>query len=235
MTITLDSVTVVFAHAAWFDATSFAPLIDAVEQRGGRAVAAQLPLTSFSDDVRTLRRLLARQSGPVVLVGHSYGGAVISAAATDNAQVKGLVYVAAIVPDEHETVGEIFMRAPPHPLAPKLAPDGDGLLWLKPEDVRNALAQDMTAGEAARIAATQKPISVTCLGEQLPRVAWHSKPSWFLIAEDDRMVAPETQRFLAERMKSTIKSVKSDHVPLASHRDEVIELISAAAREARAA
>ena len=224
----LEGITVICAHAAWFDASSFHPVVAAVRARGGTAVAVQLPLTSFSEDVAALRRVLERQSARVVLVGHSYGGAVTTAAGTDP-RVVGLVYVAAIVPDKGETVGDVFTRAAPHPKAPKLAPDAHGLLWVTADDFRNAVAQDATADEAAMLAATQKPIAAACLGEKMQEPAWRQKPSFFLIAENDRMVAPDTQRFLAKRMQSFVASIPSDHVPMARHSDAIVELVARAA------
>jgi pimeloyl-ACP methyl ester carboxylesterase len=152
---------------------------------------------------------------------------VATAASTGNPQVTGLVYVAAIVPDEKETVGEVFTRAAPHPKAPRLAPDGDGLLWITERDAREAVAH-RSPQEATRIAAAQKPIAAACLGEPMGRPGWREKPSWFLIAEEDRMVAPETQRFQAERMRSTVTSVKADHLPLASHAEAIVAMIAAA-------
>jgi pimeloyl-ACP methyl ester carboxylesterase len=143
--------------------------------------------------------------------------------------VKALVYVAAIVPDEGETVGEIFGRVAPHPKAPKLQPDSDGLLWVTADDFRNAIAPDASTEETTLMAAIQKPIALECLGERMTQPAWKRKPSWFLIAENDRMVAPETQRYTAKRMKSRIVSLPIDHSPMASHPDAVIGLISDAA------
>ena len=215
-------------HAAWADGSSWNKVTEELQRKGLSVVAAQIPLTSFSDDVTSLRKVLLRQEGPLVLVGHSYGGAVISAAATGNPQVKALVYIAAVVPDEGETVGDVFHRVAPHPSAPKLQPDADGFLWLNVDAFRAAVAPDASLSETALMVATQKPISVTCLGEPMGKPAWKEKPSWFLIAEKDRMVSPETQRFTAERMMSKIVSLPVDHHPLTSRPDAVAELITKA-------
>jgi len=221
--------TTVLVHAAWADGSSWNKVTEELQRKGVNVVAAQIPLTSFTEDVASLRKVLLRQDGPLVLAGHSYGGAVITAAAAGNPKVKALVYIAAVVPDEGETVSDVFHRAAPHPSAPKLQPDADGSLWLNVEAFRAAVAPDASLSETALMAATQKPISLTCLGEPMGKPAWKEKPSWFLIAEKDRMVSPETQRFTAGRMKSKIISLPVDHTPLASKPDAVAELIIAAA------
>jgi len=221
--------TVVLVHAAWADGSSWNKVTDKLQRKSLNVVAAQIPLTSFSDDVEVLRKVLLRQEGHVILVGHSYGGAVISAAAAGNPKVKALVYIAAVVPDEGETVGDVFHRVPPHPSAPKLQPEADGFLWLNVDAFRAGVAPDASRAETDLMAATQKPIALKCLGEPMTEPAWKEKPSWFLIAEKDRMVSPETQRFTASRMKSRVVSLPVDHTPLASNPDAVVDLITAAA------
>ena len=222
-------VSVVLVHAAWADGSSWNKVTEELQRHGFQVVAAQIPLSSFSDDVAVLRKVLVRQEGPVVLAGHSYGGAVITAAAASNPNVKALVYIAAIVPDEGETVGDVFHRVPPHPSAPKLQPDVDGFLWLNVDAFRTAVAPDASSSETALMAATQKPIALQCLSEPMTEPAWKEKPAWFLIAENDRVVSPETQRFTAERMKSKFVSLPVDHTPLASKPAAVAELICEAA------
>ena len=142
--------TAVLVHAAWADGSSWNKVTIELQRRGFDVVAAQIPLTSFTDDVAAVRRVLRRQNGPVILVGHSYGGAVITAAGAGESNVKALVYVAAVVPDEGETVGEIFGRVPPHGKAPRLQPDSDGLLWLTVDDFRKAMAATRTASRDGR-------------------------------------------------------------------------------------
>lgn len=225
----LNNVTAVLVHAAWADGSSWNKVTSELQRKGFKVVAAQIPMTSLSDDVTALRRVLRSQDGPVVLAGHSYGGAVITAAAAGDPKVKALVYVAAIAPDEGETVGEIFSRAAPHPKAPKLQPDEDGMVWVTVDAFRNAIAPDASFEETALMAATQKPIALKCLSEPMTKPAWKEKPSWFLIAENDRMVSPDTQRYTAERMNSTIVSLPLDHAPLASEPSAVVGLITEAA------
>ncbi len=226
---TQKNATIVLVHAAWADGSSWNKVTSELRRRGFDVVAAQIPLTSLSDDVTTLRRVLRRQNNPVILAGHSYGGAVITAAGSDNPNVTALVYVAAVVPDEGETVGDVFHRAAPHPRAPQLQPDEDGFLWLQIDAFRNAVAQDASDEETALMAANQKPISLRCLGEPMTKAAWKEKPSWFLIAEKDRMVSPDTQRFTADRMKSKSVSLPVDHFPLLSRPTAVVDLINEAA------
>ena len=224
------SATAVLVHAAWADASSWNKIILHLQKKGMHVVAVQIPLTSLSDDSAAVRRTLKRLNGPIVLVGHSYAGAVISAAATHDSNVKALVYVAAIAPDEGETVGTMFHRAAPHPSAPQLSPDAEGLLWLPPNAVASAVAPDASPDETVVMQATQKPIAIRCLGEALTHPAWKDKPSWFIIAEKDRMISPDTQRYMAERMGAHIHSLPVDHTPLASAPQEVVDVIAEAAR-----
>jgi pimeloyl-ACP methyl ester carboxylesterase len=229
---TQNGVTAVLVHGAWFDGSGWNKVAAELQRKGFNVAAAQIPLTSLGDDITAVRRVLARQEGPVVLVGHSYGGAAITAAGTGNPNVKALVYVAAIVPDEGENVGQVFQRVPPHPDAPALQPDAHGFLWVKADAFRNAIAPEATREETDLLAAAQKPISINCLGEVMTKPAWREKPSWFLIAEKDRMVSPDTQRFLAERMKSKVVSLACDHAPLVSRPGAVAKLIEDAAAAA---
>jgi pimeloyl-ACP methyl ester carboxylesterase len=220
--------TVVLVHAAWADASSWNKVIPPLQRNPMPVVAVQIPLTSLSDDVATVRRTLKKVSGPVVLVGHSYGGAVITAAASGNPNVKALVYIAAMAPDEGETVGELLHRAAPHASAPGLVPDEDGFLWMSAKGFADAVAHESSADDALLMAATQKPIAIKCVQEQMTKPAWKEKPSWFLLAERDRMIAPETQRFMAHRTGGHILAMEVDHTPLASAPDRVVAIITEA-------
>jgi pimeloyl-ACP methyl ester carboxylesterase len=219
---------VVLVHAAWADASSWNKVIPSLQRKGIQVVAVQIPLTSLSDDAATVRRILKRLSGPVVLVGHSYGGAVITAAGSGNLNLKALVYIAAMAPDEGETVGQLLHHSAPHASAPALVPDEDGLLWMSVKDFADAVAHDSSAEDAELMAATQKPIAIKCVEEPMTRPAWKEKPSWYLVAERDRMIAPETQRFMAHRAGSHIVAMELDHTPLASAPDRVVAIITAA-------
>jgi pimeloyl-ACP methyl ester carboxylesterase len=167
----------------------------------------------------------------LILVGHAYAGAVI--ATTHEDRVQSLVYVAALAPDAGETVAEVFYRDEPHPLAPKLAPDAHGLIWMPEEGFRNAFAHKASADQAALSAAVQRPIAVQCIQEAAPSPAWKTKPSWFLIAEEDRMINPKTQHFMAERMGANVRAHAVDHAPLITAPELVVEVVLEAVQAAR--
>jgi pimeloyl-ACP methyl ester carboxylesterase len=224
-----NNISVVLAHGAWADGSSWVKVIGRLSALGVKSVAAPLPLTSLPDDVAALDRTLERVGGPVVLVGHAYAGAVI--AATRSEKVQSLVYIAALAPDEGETVADIFYRAEPHPKAPKLAPDDNGLIWLPEDAFAAAFAQNATAEEQSLLAAIQRPIALPCISVKVGRPLWRDRPSWFLLAEADHMIVPGTQRFMAERMKAEVRSYPVDHTPSVTAPDAVVEVILAALRK----
>lgn len=217
------TVSVIAVHGAWADGSSWKDVILGVEREGLRIVAAPLPLTSLADDTAAVKRALARVKGPVILAGHAYAGAVI--ASINDERVKALVYVAALAPDEGETVAQVFYRDEPHPKAPKLAPDADGFIWMPEEGFGNAFSHHATPEQIALSAAVQRPIAVRCIQEPAATPAWKSKPSWFLIAEEDRMINPKTQKFMAKRMGATTRSIPVDHTPLLTAPREVVNII----------
>ena len=220
--------TVVVVHGAWADGSSWQAVIRSLEERGLNVIAAPIPLTSLSDDAAALKRTIARTEGPVIVAGHAYAGAVIATAHDE--RVKALVYIAALAPDEGETVAQVFYRDETHPKAPQLAPDADGLIWMPEEGFANAFAQNASAEQLALSRAVQRPISVKSIQEPAPAPAWKSKPAWYLIAEEDRMINPKTQRFMAERMKATVRSFQVDHTPLLTAPDRVVDVILEAAK-----
>lgn len=225
-----ENLTAVLVHAAWADGSSWNKVAVSLQNLGLRVNSAQIPLSSLTDDVAALKRLLRQVDGPVVLVGHSYAGAVITAAGADNPQVKALVYIAAIAPDEGETVGELFHRAEPNPnTRPQLATDADGFLWVPAGGFATALAPDASQQETALMQINQHPIALKCLGEPMTTPAWKQKPSWFFVAEKDRMISPEVQHFMAERTKARVHSRNTDHTPLASASEAVVQMITEAA------
>ncbi len=225
-----NDLTVVLVHGAWADGSSWAKVIGPLAADGIKVVAAPLPLTSFRDDVAALDRTLERVTGPVVLVGHAYAGAVI--AATRSEKVQALVYVAALAPDEGETVADVFYRIEPHPQAPKLAPDGHGLIWLPEAAFATAFAQHATTEELAVLTAVQRPISPACITVPVGRPLWKDRPTWFLVAEEDRMIVGENQRFMAERMNARTRSHPVDHMPLVTAPSVVVNIIREAIDQA---
>ena len=158
-------------------------------------------------------------------MGRSYGGAVITAAASGNPNVKALVYIAAMAPDEGETVGELLHRAASHASAPALVPDEEAFLWMSAKGFADAVAHESSADDALLMAATQKPIAIRCVQEQMTKPAWKERPSWFLVAERDRMIAPATQRFMARRTGGHILATEVDHTPLNSASERVVAII----------
>ena len=219
--------TVVFVPGAWADGSSWGTVLNGVANAGLGVICAPIPLTTLSDDIAAVRRVIARIDGPVVLVAHAYGGSVI--AGVDDEKVKGLVYIAALAPDEGEATVEVFTREAPHPDAPKMAPDENGYVWMPHEAILKAFSPNATADEQLRIEAIQRPINVACIIEKAPAPAWKKKPSWFLIAEEDRMILKTTQRFMAERMKAIIRTAHADHLPSLTMPKPVIDIVLEAA------
>src|SRR6516162_2989202 len=214
---------VVLVHGAWADGSSWNDIIGPLLCKGLNALAAPIPLTSLSDDIAALDRALERTNGPVVLAAHAYAGAVI--AASTSRRIQSLVFIAALTPDEGETVAQVFYREKPHPQAPQLAPDAHGFIWMPRTGFGTAFCQHAPPERAALFAATQRPIAVACIQEKAPRPAWRVKPSWYLIAEEDRMINPLTQHFMAQRMRARIRPEKIDHMPLVTAPETVIEMI----------
>src|SRR5262245_44513815 len=204
-------VSVVLAHGAWADGSSWARVITALKAEAVKVLAAPLPLTSLAEDVVALNHSLDRTEGSIVLAGHAYAGAVVASARPE--RVKALVYVTALAPDEGEKVADVFYRLKPHPQAPKLAPDSNGLIWLPEAAFAAAFAPNASAEDRAVLAAVQRPISLGCITVPVGRPLWRDIPSWFLVAENDRMIVPETQRYMAERMNAKVKMHAVDHIP----------------------
>ena len=218
-----NGASVVLVHGAWADGSSWAKVIMALAASGVKAVAAPLPLTSFQDDVAALDRTLERVEGPIVLAAHAYAGGVIGA--TRSEQVKALVYVAALAPDEGETVADVFTRGKPDPQAPKLAPDAHGWIYMPEAAFPIAFAQNASKEELAVLAAVQRPISPACITVKVERPLWKDRPVWFLVAEQDRMITADNHRFMAERMKARVHSHPVDHTPLVTAPSTVVDII----------
>jgi pimeloyl-ACP methyl ester carboxylesterase len=224
----VQDVSVVLAHGGWADGSSWARVITGLAADGVKASAAPLPMTSLADDVAALNRSIERMPGPVVLAAHAYAGAVIALARPE--RVKALVYVSALAPDEGEKVADVFYHAPPHPLAPKLTPDSNNWIWLPEDAFAKAFAPNASAGDQAVLAAVQRPLSLACITVPAGRPLWKDVPSWFLLAEQDRMIVADTARFMAERMKAKIKAHAVDHTPSVTAPAVVVDVIRDAIR-----
>jgi len=183
----------------------------------------------LEDDIFALTRALERTNGPVVLAGHAYGGAVVGAIRDD--RVKSLVYVAALAPDEAETVAQVFYRDEPHAEAPKLSPDKHGFIWMPNSGFGRAVAHKASGDQIRILTAVQRPISFQCIQQPAPVPVWKTKPSWYLLSEEDRMINPKTQEFMAHRMGAKVRSSRVDHSPMYTAPDLVVDVILEAARE----
>jgi pimeloyl-ACP methyl ester carboxylesterase len=229
MSLFIPNATIVLVHGAWADGSCWQRVILPLRKEGLQVTCAPIPLTSLTEDIAALQRVLERTNGPVLLAGHAYGGAVIAGPA--DSRVKSLVYVAALAPAEGETVADVFYRAKPHTEAPKLAPDMHGLIWMSGGGFAHAVAHTASLDETTSLEAVQRPIAVKCIQEQAPVPAWKTKPSWFLLAKQDRMIAPDTQRYMAERMGAKIRKHDVDHSPMFTAPDVTVDVILEAARE----
>jgi pimeloyl-ACP methyl ester carboxylesterase len=220
---------IVLVHGAWADGSCWSNVILPLQRQGLNVICAPIPLTSLTNDIAALNQALERTSGPVVLAGHAYAGAVI--AGPTSKRVKSLVYIAALAPDQGETVAKVFYRDESHPEAPKLAPDTNGFIWMAEDGFRRAVAHTASADQTSIMGAVQRPIALACIQESAPVPAWKTKASWFLLAEEDRMINPKTQRFMADRMGAKVRSHHVDHTPMYTEPNIVIDVMFEAARE----
>ena len=219
---------VVLVHGAFADASGWGGVITLLEERGFPVIGVQNPLTSLADDVATTRRIVDAQAGPVILVGHSYGGAVITAAAAGSANVKALVYIAAFGPDAGEAIGKLLERTP-SAIGPALVTDAGGFVSIDRAKFHDVFAKDLPPAEASIMAATQKPIAGPIFGTAIPAAAWKKLPSWYLVATEDRAIHPDLQRFMSKRMGARTTEAKGSHVVYMSRPDAAANLIEEAA------
>ncbi|MNH07325.1 Alpha/beta hydrolase family protein [compost metagenome] len=224
--------TIVLVHGFWGGAAHWGKVIVALSRRGfTKLKAVELPLTSLPDDAERTRKMVAQQSGPVLLVGHSYGGAVITEAG-NLPNVLGLVYVAAFAPDAGESPGALTQSLPPAAMA-NIAPDSDGYLWIVADKFHESFCQDLTPEEALVMAVTQKAPLGGTFGNNITAPAWKKKPSWYQISSEDRMIHPDNQQKMASRIapRKTV-TLAASHASLASRADEIAALIAEAASQA---
>ena len=219
--------TIILVHGAWADGSCWKDVILPLQRKGLHVVCAPIPLTSLTDDIAALNRVVERTIGPLVLVGHAYGGAVVGTSLEP--RVKSFVYVAALAPDEGETVAQVFYRDEAHSEQPKLAPDKYGFIWMPDDGFAHAVANKAESDQTKILTAVQRPISVQCIQEKAPMPGWKTKPSWYLLAEEDRMINPKTQQFMAKRMGAKVRARRVDHSPMYTATDQVVDVILEAA------
>ena len=223
---------VVLIHGAWANGSAWSGVIERLQREGYHVTAPQLPLSSLDDDVTRVRQILEAQTGPTLVVAHSFGGAVITQLSDDAPNVVGLVYESAFAPDERETMKGLIDGGPQPPGAAAIRPDSRGYLWLAPDGFQKFFATDVDPVQAQVISAVQQPIANSEFmgSEAFARPLWRSLPSWYLVTEDDQMITPATQQFFAKRMGATVASIAGSHASMVSHPDEVTAFILKAAR-----
>jgi len=219
---------VVLVHGAFADDSSWSKIVPLLKAKGLRVTTAGNPLTSFADDVAAAKRAIATQDGPTVLVGHSYGGVVITEAGNDP-KVVGLVYVAAFAPDAGQSIGEISQAFAKPAGADQLQPQPGGFLLLSQKGIEEDFAQDLTSTEKAHLVAVQPKTSGAIFEAKPTAAAWRSKPSWYVVSSNDRMIDPEQEKSMAKQMKATTTVLPSSHVAMLSHPTEVAKVIEEAA------
>lgn len=222
--------TVLLVHGAWADGSSWSKVVPLLEAKGLRVVAVQIPLTSFADDVAATQRAIALEAGPVLLVGHSYAGAVITEAGNDP-KVAGLVYVSAVAPDQGESTFALITSVQT-PIGSELRPDQSGFLKLTSKGISEDFAQDLSPKEIEILTATQVPVSVAAMKGEVTNPAWKSKPSWYIIAANDRAISPELEAAQAKRIGATTTTVSSSHVIMLAQPAKVASVILEAASKA---
>lgn len=221
--------TVVLVHGAFADGSSWNSVINKLHNQHTEVIAVQLPLTSLKDDVAATQRAIARAHGDVVLVGHSWGGTVISEAGNDE-RVKALVYVAAFAPDSGQSTADLAGRYPAPPGSAGIAKTADGYLYLPGKSVSEDFAPDIKAGEQNALTATQGPIRADAFAEKVTHAAWHDKPSWYVVSKNDRMINPDLERAMAKAIHAKTTEVAASHVSMVSHPEEIARTIEQAAQ-----
>jgi pimeloyl-ACP methyl ester carboxylesterase len=223
-----DQPNVVLVHGAWADGSSWSSVIEQLQAEGYHVTAPQFPLTSLANDVARLRQVLDFQEGPTVVVGHSYGGQIMTALGTDAPNVVGLVYIAAFALDQGESLGALLSQGPVTPALAHLFTDNHGFAWLSEDDFVKHFAGDVDHISAKVMYAVQQPLAGSVFGDVMEAPAWKTLPSWYLVATNDEAIPPDAERLFAKRMGATTVEVPSSHVPMVSHPKDVVELIELA-------
>jgi pimeloyl-ACP methyl ester carboxylesterase len=221
---------IVLVHGAWADGSCWSAVVERLQASGYHVTAPQFPESSLAADVARLRQVLSRQSGPTVVVGHSYGGQIITALGTDAPNAVGLVYIAAFGLDEGESIGGLLAGGTPTPALAHLDIDSLGFAWIPEEDFVGHFAADVDPVKAKVMFAVQQPLHTSTFGDVMGVPAWKSLPSWFLVAEGDQAIPPDAERQFAARMKATTVEVATNHVAMVSHPDDVVSLIETAVK-----
>ncbi|HBR1670279.1 TPA: alpha/beta hydrolase [Klebsiella quasipneumoniae subsp. quasipneumoniae] len=221
--------TVVLVHGAFADGSSWNRVIDRLQRQHTEVIAVQLPLNSLKEDVAATQRAIARAHGDVVLVGHSWGGTVISEAG-NAARVKSLVYVAAFAPDSGQSTADLAGSYPAPPGSAGIAKTAEGFLWLSEKSVRQDFAPDIKAAEQNRLIATQGPIRAEAFTEKVTHAAWHDKPSWYVVSKNDRMINPDLERSMAKAIDAKTTEVAASHVSMVSQPEEIARVIEQAVK-----
>ncbi len=219
---------IVLVHGAWADGSSWSAVVERLQADGYTVTAPQFPLNSLADNVARLREVLARQHGPTLVAGHSYGGQIVTALGTDAPNVVGLVYIAGFGLDEGESIGALLAQGPPTPAIAHLDVDKQGFAWLPEEDYVGHFAADVDPVKARVMFAVQQPLSWSALDDVMGMPAWKALPSWFLVADGDQTIPPDAERLFAKRMGATTVEVSSNHVAMVSHPNDVLKLIKTA-------
>jgi pimeloyl-ACP methyl ester carboxylesterase len=225
---------IVLVHGAWADGSSWSGVIERLQADGYHVTAPQFPLTALTADVARLRQVLYRQDGPTIIVGHSYGGQIITALGPDAPNAAGLVYIAAFGLDEGESIGAMLGQGTPTPALAHLDIDAQGFAWLPEEDYVKHFAADVDPVKARVMHAVQQPLAAATFQDVMGVPAWKSLPAWYLVATADEAIPPEAERQFAARMAATTIEVPSSHVAMVSHPDEVAQLIETAAKAVQA-
>ena len=220
---------IVLVHGAWADGSSWRAVIKSLQADGFTVTAPQFSMAALADDVDRLRLVLRRQTGPTLVVGHSYGGQIMTALGTDTPNVIGLVYIAAFGLDEGESIGALLNQGPPSPALANLDIDERGFAWLPEDDFINHFAADVDPTNAKVMYAVQQPLAGSALEEVMGAPAWKSLPSWYLVAAADQAIPPDAERLFAQRMQATATEVPTSHVAMVSHPTDVAALIKTAA------
>ena len=220
---------IVLVHGAWADGSCWSDVVEGLQADGYHVIAPQFPESSLADDVARLRQVLNRQDGPTVVVGHSYGGQIMTALGTDAPNVAGLVYIAAFGLDEGETIGALLAQGPPTPALAHLDIDAQGFAWIPEDDFVKYFAADVAPAKAKVMFAVQQALSASTLEDVMGVPAWKALPSWYMVAANDQAIPPDAERLFAKRMDATTVEVASSHVAMVSHPGEVIKLTVTAA------